>query len=82
MYDNILLVGGNTLIPGIKERLMKEVRLLAPVGTRPEVNDPAERQFSVWIGGSVMASLATFQNMCISKQQYEEQGSRIVHIKC
>jgi actin beta/gamma 1 len=81
MYDNILLVGGSTLLPGLKERLRKEVQALAPVGTRPKVIDPLEREFTVWIGGSVLASLSSFQRMCITKQQYDEQGSRILKIK-
>ncbi|CAG9317535.1 unnamed protein product [Blepharisma stoltei] len=82
MYDNILLVGGTTLIKGLKERLIKELIPLAPVGTKPKIVDPPEREYTVWIGGSILASLSSFQRMCITKQQYEEQGSRIIHIKC
>ena len=29
---------------------------------------PPERKYSVWIGGSILASLSTFQQMWISKQ--------------
>ena len=83
LYDHILLVGGTTLVSGIKERLRKEVQSLAPLGTKPVVVDPPEREYSVWIGGSILASLSSFQKMCISKQAYEEQGgARIIHIKC
>lgn len=82
MYGNILLVGGTTLLQGLKERIRKEVIGLAPVGTRPVVNDPPEREFSVWVGGSILASLSSFQRMCINKKDYEEQGTRLVHIKC
>lgn len=81
LYDNILLIGGTTLLPGLKERLKREVQTLAPVGTRPKVHDPNEREYTVWTGGSILASLGTFQRMMISKEQYEEQGSRIIHIK-
>jgi actin-related protein len=41
-----------------------------------------ERKFSTWIGGSILASLGTFQQMWISKQEYEETGKSIVHKKC
>ncbi|KAH8874150.1 Actin, cytoplasmic 1 [Schistosoma japonicum] len=35
---------------------------------------PPERKYSVWIGGSILASLSTFQQMWISKQEYDESG--------
>merc|ERR1712061_732303 len=43
---------------------------------------PPERKYSVWIGGSTLASLSTFQQMWISKQEYDECGPSIVHRKC
>ena len=39
-------------------------------------------RYSVWIGGSILASLSTFQQMWISKQEYDESGPGIVHRKC
>lgn len=38
------------------------------------------RKYSVWIGGSILASLSTFQQMWISKQEYDEAGPSIVHV--
>lgn len=43
---------------------------------------PPERKYSSWIGGSILASLSTFQQMWISKQDYDESGPSIVHRKC
>jgi actin len=43
---------------------------------------PPERKYSVWIDGSILASLSTFQAMCISKAEYDECGPAIVHRKC
>merc|ERR1712168_26190 len=43
---------------------------------------PPERKYSVWIGGSILASLSTFQEMWISKQEFDEAGPGIVHRKC
>lgn len=40
------------------------------------------RNFSVWIGGSILASLRTFQSCWVLREQYEEQGPYIVYIKC
>jgi actin-related protein len=43
---------------------------------------PPERKYSVWIGGSILSSLSTFQQMWISKSEYDESGPTIVHRKC
>jgi actin-related protein len=36
----------------------------------------------VWIGGSILSSLATFQSMWVQKAEYDENGVNIVHQKC
>eukprot|EP00735_Rhodelphis_limneticus_P009724 TRINITY_DN2858_c0_g1::TRINITY_DN2858_c0_g1_i3::g.5905::m.5905 TRINITY_DN2858_c0_g1::TRINITY_DN2858_c0_g1_i3::g.5905 ORF type:complete len:409 (-),score=99.28,sp/P07829/ACT3_DICDI/73.80/0.0,Actin/PF00022.14/3.1e-147,ESSS/PF10183.4/0.39 TRINITY_DN2858_c0_g1_i3:273-1499(-) len=82
LFGNIVLSGGTTMYPGMKERLEKEVTHLAPSEVKVKVITPPERKYSVWIGGSVLANLPTFQTMWISKQEYEECGPGIVHKKC
>jgi len=82
LYANIVLSGGNTLIPGIADRLKKEIISLAPPSMKVNVIAPPEREFSTWIGGSILASLSTFEHMWIYKREYEECGPAIVHYKC
>ncbi|XP_012077077.1 actin-100-like isoform X1 [Jatropha curcas] len=82
MFSNVVLSGGTSLIPGLTDRLAKEITSLAPPGVRVRVVAPPERMFSVWIGGSILASLSTFQQMWITKEEYMESGSPIVHMKC
>jgi actin-related protein len=82
LYSNIVLSGGTTMYPGIAERLTKEVTSLAPAAVKIKVVAPPERKYSVWIGGSILASLSTFQQMWISKAEYDEAGPSIVHRKC
>ena len=82
LYANIVLSGGSTLFPGIGERVTKELISLAPMTMKIKVIAPPERKYSVWIGGSILASLSTFQSMWISKVEYDESGSEIVHCKC
>jgi len=82
LYANIVLSGGTTMFTGISERLTKEMTALAPSTMRIKVVAPPERKYSVWIGGSILASLPTFQAMWISKQEYDESGPSIVHRKC
>lgn len=87
MYSNIVLAGGSTMFPGIVDRMQEEMfelcgivygsnylRILSP----PE----AERKYSAWIGGSILASLSSFDTMWICTDEYKESGPSIVHRKC
>lgn len=60
LLANIVLSGGSTMFDGIAERLTKELVELAPSTMKIKVLAPAERKFSVWIGGSLLSSLSTF----------------------
>ena len=70
------------MFQGIADRLTKEITALAPSTMKIKVVAPPERKYSVWIGGSVLASLSTFQQMWITKEEYDEAGPSIVHRKC
>jgi actin beta/gamma 1 len=82
LYNNVVLAGGSTMFPGFPERIQKELETLAPSATKVKVFAPLERKYSVWIGGSILASLSSFQQMWITKEEYDEHGPAIVHRKC
>jgi len=82
LYANVVLSGGTTMFAGIGERMTKELSALAPSTMKIKVVAPPERKYSVWIGGSILSSLSTFQQMWISKGEYDESGPTIVHRKC
>ncbi|KAF3683347.1 actin [Capsicum annuum] len=82
LYGNIVLSGGSTMFPGIADRMSKEITALAPSSMKIKVVAPPERKYSVWIGGSILASLSTFQQMWIAKAEFDESGPSIVHRKC
>ncbi|KAL1239195.1 Actin -like protein [Trichinella pseudospiralis] len=82
LNENIILSGGSTMFPGIGERMKKEIKALGPEGVNVNIHIPPERKYSVWIGGSIMASLNTFQKMWVFYKDYEEYGSAVVHRKC
>ncbi|KAK4709032.1 hypothetical protein R3W88_029957 [Solanum pinnatisectum] len=82
LHGNIVLSGGTTMFPGIADRMSKEITALAPTSMKIKVVAPSERKYSVWIGGSILASLSTFQQMWIAKAEYDESGPSIVHRKC
>ena len=82
LYANVVMSGGTTMYAGIADRLSKELTALAPASMKVKIIAPPERKYSVWIGGSILSSLSTFQQMWISKQEYDESGPSIVHRKC
>merc|ERR1711931_612606 len=71
LYGNIVLSGGTTMFDGIADRMQKEITALAPSSLKIKIVAPPERKYSVWIGGSILSSLSTFQQMWISKQEYD-----------
>ncbi|MEE3506299.1 MULTISPECIES: actin, cytoplasmic 2 [unclassified Pseudomonas] len=79
LYSNIVLTGGSTMFSGMAERLQKEITKQAPSTMKIKVVAPPERKYSVWIGGSILASLSTFQAMWITRKDYDEVDPSIVH---
>jgi len=82
LFENVVLSGGTTMLPGIDSRLETELNALVPDLIKPKVSGPPERKYSVWIGGSILCSLPSFEDMWITKKEYEEFGPSIVHRKC
>nr|XP_004657043.1 actin-like protein 7B [Jaculus jaculus] len=81
MAANVLLCGGCTMLEGFPERFQRELSLLCP-GDSPTVAAAPERKTSVWTGGSILASLQAFQQLWVSKEEFEERGSAAIYCKC
>ena len=83
MFKNILFNGGTSLMKGFKDRVGKEINKVSEdYKCKKKVHVYPEAQFLAWIGGSVLTSLGTFQNIWVTKQEYKESGVNIVHKKC
>jgi actin-related protein/tetratricopeptide (TPR) repeat protein len=82
LYSNIVLHGGNTMFNGMTERVQQDLQARAPSTMKVKVIAPPERKYSAWIGGSILASLSTFQQMWCTKAEYDEAGPALVHRKC
>jgi len=82
LYANIVLSGGTTMFQYIDVRLKKELDKDVPQTMSVKIVAPPERKYSVWIGGSILASLSTFEEMWVGKEEYDESGPSIVHRKC
>ena len=82
LFKNIVLAGGCTMFQGMKDRMKKEIQALAPSPMGPEVEAPADRKYSCWLGGAILSLIEKFENMWITKKDMEEQGAKVVHRKC
>ncbi|XP_030069444.1 actin-like [Microcaecilia unicolor] len=82
LYANFVLSGGTTMFPGISDRMQKEFTFQASGTMKMKIIAPPERKYSVWNGGSALASMCTVQQMWVSKQEYNEFGASTVHRKC
>ncbi|XP_036984427.2 proline-rich protein 36-like [Artibeus jamaicensis] len=68
LLANVVLEGGSTLLSGFPERLRQD---LGPGAT---VLGSPHRAVAAWLGGSIMASRDSFQNLWLSRREYEEEG--------
>ncbi|KAG2484373.1 hypothetical protein HYH03_016789 [Edaphochlamys debaryana] len=89
MMENMLLVGGGSVIPGVGARFVSEVRSMVSHSTNPNLiptpeymPSPAVPRDAPWVGGAVVAKVAQIQNHFIFKADYDEAGPIAVHRRC
>lgn len=85
----VVLAGGTTMLPGFCHRLQEElVRAypkhdnvkVVPSPITSERGYNSQRKHAPWIGGSLFASLESFKEVRISKQEWEDDDN-VVHRK-
>lgn len=81
LYSSILLTGGTTKIKGFAKRLLEEMRGFAPKGAKVRILAPKDRLTAAFTGGTILASLTTFKEMTITKDEWYDHGKSIVHRK-
>ena len=79
LFDNILLAGGNTMFSGFSERLKKELQAIIHPSFNINIIQPPDRQYSAFIGGSIVSSLSSFNDKWTTRQEYNEYGPSIIH---
>ncbi|EDO08642.1 actin family protein [Babesia bovis T2Bo] len=83
MFTNILLTGGSTMFDGFLQRCEKELKEATHDNVSLKVmHNIPNRDIAVWTGGSIVASLSSFQQMWVTKEEYDESGPTVVHRKC
>ncbi len=77
LLGNVVLTGAGSLFRGAAERLQWELAERVPAAYKVKViaASPVERRFSAWIGGSILASLGSFQQLWLSKAEFQEMGA-------
>ena len=80
-FENIVLSGGNILMKGLADKLKADIIKKTNKILKINVNPIKEPQLSCWVGGYVLANLGSFENMCVSKKEWEEKGIKILEIK-
>lgn len=81
LWKNVVVSGGNSMFPNFSSRLRQELSSVA-AHLEARVVCPPERKYSAWIGGSLLASLDSFESLAVSKAKYDEFGSIVVIPKC
>ena len=80
LYASILLSGGNTNIKGMKERIYKEIKKIAPKNAKVRLHTPSNPEYCSWIGGNIISSLEISKEMWISQNEWMEKGD-ILHTR-
>ena len=80
LYASILLSGGNAKIKGMKERIYKEMKKIAPKNAKVRLHTPSNPELCAWIGGNIISSLEISKEMWITSKEYMEKGD-IIHTR-
>ena len=80
MARKIYLSGASTFLPGFKERLQKELTSLSTTGLTIEVHAaPSQQQHAAFLGASVLATLGSFQNYLVTREEFNSVGFEALH---
>ena len=81
LYENILLSGGNTAFRGLKDKLTDEIKNKAYKNLKINLKSTPKPEYCCWLGGNIISTLEIFKKMCVNKNEWNEKGTKIVHIK-
>ncbi|XP_029453327.1 actin-like [Rhinatrema bivittatum] len=82
LLANVVVCGGSSLFHGFPERIKKELSKQVDNASPINVLASQHRKFSAWLGGSVTASLDSFQSLWIDRSLYNEKGPSVVYRHC
>ena len=82
-YESIWLSGGNTAIKDLNDKLIEELKnkLSKAIFINILENEKINPQYRCWVGGNIITTLEIFKKMWVTKSDWKENGSEIIHIK-
>jgi actin-related protein len=87
LHGNMIVVGGAASYGGLPQRLRKEVEMIvresvphAVGGVLSPLNN--ERSVAAWLGGSILGSMGSMNDIFVTKKEYDEVGTSIIEKKC
>merc|ERR1712093_860785 len=74
LIRSLVVAGGTSMLPGLAKRLHRELTDMLPteMARQVDVCADSQRKYAAWIGGSMFASLSTFEHVAITKAEFEE----------
>ncbi|XP_049747832.1 actin [Elephas maximus indicus] len=78
LFGNMVLSGGTGSCSGLRFRLQREISDVVSPSINVQVSSCPYSMYGSWVGGSILCSLSTFQDMWITKEEYGDVGSSIV----
>jgi actin-related protein 6 len=76
MFANVVVVGGNSLIPGFVERLESDLRALVPTEYYLNLSRAEDPIKHTWLGAARFASQPELlKEVLVDKAEYDERGS-------
>lgn len=82
LMGNVVLAGGGSLLAGLGERLNNELVRNFPHVKIHAPGNPTERRYGGWLGGSILASLGTFHQLWISKEEWQVSRTTLGQADC
>lgn len=81
LYANIIVTGGNALFSGFEERLLSDVRKLAPDDHEVNVTVPENPSSYAWLGGAMLASTSSKPGhlVPVTLAEYKEHGHSLCY---
>ncbi|KAK0187703.1 actin-like protein ARP6 [Armillaria mellea] len=80
-WANITLIGGNTKLPGFRERLLADLRPLAPVEWDIEIHQPPDPITAAYGAARDLVASPAYKDCVVTRAEYLESGSNATRRK-
>lgn len=81
LVSNVIMIGGNSCFTNFNDRFQRELTQMVPNILKVKIYSQTDRMNSAWNGCAIFASLSNFTSMAITKSEFTEFGTSIIHRK-